>query len=90
MTLLALTACAVLAGAESLLAVGEWVTDAPPALLQRLGTVIDPLLPERSWSAESTIRRLPAEIDADAPDRRCRTVLSRSDRCRRGHTFPLG
>ncbi|MFG2425045.1 transposase family protein, partial [Streptomyces sp. NPDC048448] len=27
---LALTACAVLAGARSLLAVGEWIADAPP------------------------------------------------------------
>ncbi|HBF85301.1 MAG TPA: ISAs1 family transposase [Streptomyces sp.] len=68
-TLLALTACAVLAGARSLLAVGEWVADAPPALLERLGTVVDPLFPERSWPAESTIRRLLARIDADALDR---------------------
>lgn len=67
-TLLALTACAVLAGARSLLAVGEWVSDAPPALLERLGTVIDPLVPKRSWPAESTIRRLLARVDADALD----------------------
>lgn len=40
-TLLALTACAVLAGARSLLAVSEWVADAPPALLERLGTAVD-------------------------------------------------
>ncbi|MEU3173478.1 transposase family protein [Streptomyces sp. NPDC007000] len=69
MTLLALTACAVLAGARSLLAVGGWVAGAPPALLRRLGTVIDPLWPKRSRPAGSTIRRLPAGIDADAPDR---------------------
>ena len=30
---LALTACAVLAGATSLPAVGEWITDAPPSVL---------------------------------------------------------
>lgn len=65
-TLLALTACAVLVGARSLPAVGEWVADAPPALLERLGTVVDPLVPKRSWPAESTIRRLLASIDADA------------------------
>lgn len=34
MTVLVLTACAVLAGARSLLAMGEWVADAPPALLE--------------------------------------------------------
>ncbi|MEU8545380.1 ISAs1 family transposase, partial [Streptomyces sp. NPDC048717] len=68
MTVLALTACAVLAGAKSALAVGEWVTDAPPALLERLGAVVDPLFPKRSWPAESTIRRLLARADADALD----------------------
>ncbi|GAA3375480.1 hypothetical protein GCM10020367_43450 [Streptomyces sannanensis] len=67
-TLMALTARAVLAGARSLLAVSEWVADAPPALLERLGAV-DPLVPKRSWPAESTIRRLLARIDADALDR---------------------
>ncbi|TWG02149.1 phospholipase D-like protein [Streptomyces brevispora] len=65
-TVLALTARAVLAGARSLLAVGEWVADAPPALLERLGTVVDPLYPKRSWPAESTIRRLLARVDTDA------------------------
>ncbi|WP_240116592.1 MULTISPECIES: transposase family protein [unclassified Streptomyces] len=34
---LALTACAVLAGVTSLLAVGEWIADAPPHLLEHLG-----------------------------------------------------
>ncbi|MFI0220316.1 ISAs1 family transposase [Streptomyces lydicus] len=47
----------------------EWVADAPPALLERLGTAVDPLVPKWSWPAESTIRRLLARIDADALDR---------------------
>jgi hypothetical protein len=68
-TLLALTACAVLAGARSLLAASERVADAPPTLLERLGTAVDPLVPKRSWPAESTILRLLARIDADALDR---------------------
>ncbi|WP_405655060.1 transposase family protein [Streptomyces sp. NBC_00019] len=34
---LALTACAVLAGATSLLAVGEWITDAPEYVLEQVG-----------------------------------------------------
>lgn len=34
---LALAACAVLAGATSLLAVGEWIADAPPQVLEQLG-----------------------------------------------------
>ncbi|MFM9699319.1 ISAs1 family transposase [Streptomyces europaeiscabiei] len=67
-TVLALTACAVLAGARSLLAVSEWVADAPAEVLERLGVRVDPLFPKRSWPAESTIRRLLAGIDADALD----------------------
>jgi predicted transposase YbfD/YdcC len=66
---LALTACAVIAGARSLLAVSEWVAYAPTELLERLGIRVDPLFPEHSWPAESTIRRLLARIDADALDR---------------------
>jgi hypothetical protein len=54
-TILALTACAVLAGARSLLAVGEWVADAPPALLERLGGVVDPLFPKRSRPEEALV-----------------------------------
>ncbi|MFE1988043.1 transposase family protein [Streptomyces mirabilis] len=45
--MLALTACAVLAGATSLPAVGEWITDAPPSVLERLGVRPDPLSPKR-------------------------------------------
>ncbi|WP_244453111.1 transposase family protein [Streptomyces malaysiensis] len=45
------------------------MADAPPALLERLGTAVDPLVPKWSWPAESTIRRLLARIDVDAPDR---------------------
>ena len=44
---LALTACAVLAGARSLPAVSEWVADAPAELLERLGIRVDPLFPKR-------------------------------------------
>ncbi|MFF3069169.1 ISAs1 family transposase [Kitasatospora sp. NPDC057936] len=66
---LALTACAVLAGATSLLAVGEWIADAPAQVLEHLGVRPDPLMPERLLPAESTVRRLLARIDADALDR---------------------
>ncbi|MFD7409714.1 transposase family protein [Streptomyces sp. NPDC059866] len=66
---LALTACAVLAGATSLLAVGEWITDAPPSVLKRLGVRPDPLSPKRCLPAEATVRRLLGRIDGDALDR---------------------
>lgn len=65
---LALTACAVLAGATSLLAVGEWIADAPEYVLEQIGTGPDPLLPRRVLPAETTVRRLLARIDGDALD----------------------
>ncbi|MFE0086161.1 ISAs1 family transposase, partial [[Kitasatospora] papulosa] len=73
---LALTACAVLAGARSLLAVSEWVAEAPEELLERLGIRVDPLFPKRSWPAETTIRRVLARIDANALDRAVGTWLA--------------
>ncbi|MCP3822710.1 transposase family protein [Streptomyces sp. A3M-1-3] len=65
---LALTACAVLAGATSLLAVGEWIADAPAHVLEQAGAHLDPLLPTRVLPAETTVRRLLARIDGDALD----------------------
>ncbi|MCX5506130.1 ISAs1 family transposase (plasmid) [Streptomyces sp. NBC_00053] len=65
---LALTACAVLAGATSLLAVGEWIADAPPSVLEHLGIRPDPLFPKRCLPAETTVRRLLGRIDGDALD----------------------
>ncbi|MEV7979855.1 ISAs1 family transposase [Streptomyces sp. NPDC086519] len=66
---LALTACAVLAGATSLLAVGEWIADAPAHVLEQVGAHPDPLLPRRVLPAETTVRRLLARVDGDALDR---------------------
>ncbi|MGY4744144.1 Imm1 family immunity protein [Streptomyces sp. ATMOS53] len=66
---LTLTACAVLTGATSLLAVGEWIADAPPHVLERLGLRPDPVPPRRLVPSEATVRRLLARIDGDALDR---------------------
>ncbi|MFF5128462.1 ISAs1 family transposase [Streptomyces syringium] len=66
---LALTACAVLAGATSLAAVGECIADAPFHVLEQLGVRPDPLLPRRLAPSESAVRRLLARLDADALDR---------------------
>ncbi|MFI0930055.1 transposase family protein [Streptomyces sp. NPDC021012] len=63
---LALTACAVLAGATSLLAVGEWIADASPLVLEQLGVCSDPVLPRRLVLAEATTRRPLNRIDGDA------------------------
>jgi hypothetical protein len=66
---LALTACPVLDGASSPLAVGEWIADAPPHVLERLGLRADPVLPGRLVPAEATVRRLLGRINGDALDR---------------------
>ncbi|MFE7401687.1 ISAs1 family transposase [Streptomyces sp. NPDC057557] len=65
---LALTACAVLAGATPLLAVGEWIAGAPSSALERLGVRPDPLCPKRCLPTETTVRRLLGRIDGDALD----------------------
>ncbi|MFE7841256.1 transposase family protein [Streptomyces sp. NPDC057474] len=66
---LALAACAVLTGATSLPAISEWATDAPPAVLDRLGARRCPLSGTRPVPCETTIRRTLARLDADALDR---------------------
>lgn len=50
---LALAACAVLAGATSLLAVGEWIIDPPPHALEHVDVRLGPLFPQRSLPAET-------------------------------------
>jgi hypothetical protein len=64
---LALAACAVLAGAKSLTAIAEWAADAPAAVLTALGG------PNREPSgptapAEATVRRVMQRVDGDALD----------------------
>ncbi|MGI5193025.1 transposase family protein [Streptomyces sp. CA-288835] len=54
---LKLTACAVLAGAASLLAVGKWIADAPSAVLEHLGMRDVTLAKDRT--AAQRPRRLP-------------------------------
>ncbi|WP_308290710.1 transposase family protein [Streptomyces cellostaticus] len=52
----ALTAYAVLTGAASLLAVGEWIADALPSVLESLGIRPEPLCPKRSRPSVATVR----------------------------------
>lgn len=67
--ILALAAAAVLGGATSLLAVGEWVADAPVNMLAALGGVPDRLTGHCPVPDESTIRRVLADVDGDALDK---------------------
>jgi predicted transposase YbfD/YdcC len=65
---LAVAVCAVLAGARSLVAIGEWASDAPCQVLAALGVRRDPLTGAWRPPAEATVRRVLARIDADALD----------------------
>jgi hypothetical protein len=65
---LAVAVAAVLAGARSLVAIGEWAADAPGPVLAALGVRRDPL--RRVWRppGEATVRRVLARVDPDALD----------------------
>jgi hypothetical protein len=59
---------AVLAGARSFTAIGEWVADAPPQVMAALGIRRDPLTGRLEPPDEATIRRVLETVDPDAPD----------------------
>ncbi len=65
---LAVAVAAVLAGARSLAAIGEWAADAPGQVLAALGTRRDPLTGAWRPPAEATVRRVLARVDPDALD----------------------
>ena len=65
---LAVAACAVLAGARSLAAIGEWAADAPGQVLAALGVRRDSLTGAFRPPAEATVRRVLACVDPDALD----------------------
>jgi predicted transposase YbfD/YdcC len=67
-SLLLAAVAAVLAGARSFTAAGEWVADAPPQVLAALGVRRDPLTRRFEPPDEATIRRVLEAADADAID----------------------
>jgi predicted transposase YbfD/YdcC len=66
---LAVAVSAVLAGARSLTAIGEWASDAPGQVLAALGVRRDPWTGVWRPPGEATVRRVLARIDPDALDR---------------------
>jgi hypothetical protein len=68
-TVLAVAMPAVLAGARSLAAIGEWAGDAPGQVLAALGVRRDLLSGAWRPPGEATVRRVLAHVDADALDR---------------------
>ena len=67
-SLLLAAAAALLAGARSFAAVGEWVADAPPQVLAALGVRYNPLAGRFEPPDEATIRRVLESVDAAALD----------------------
>ena len=67
-SLLALAAAAVLAGARSFAAIGEWIADAPQRVLAVLGARFDSRRNRYLAPEESTVRRLTQQIDGDLLD----------------------
>jgi predicted transposase YbfD/YdcC len=65
---LGVAVCAVLAGARSLAAIGEWASDAPCQVLAALGVRCDPWTGVWRPPGEATVRRVLARVDADALD----------------------
>lgn len=65
---LAVAVAAVLAGARSLAAIGEWTADAPRPVLAALGVRRDPLRGDWRPPGEATVRRVLARVDPDALD----------------------
>ncbi|MEU1535954.1 transposase family protein [Streptomyces fagopyri] len=59
---------AVLAGACSLIAISEWLADAPQYVLGALGSPSDSLNGRRAVPHSGMVRRLLKRVDGDAPD----------------------
>lgn len=66
--LLCAAVAAVLTGARSLIAISEWITDAPQSVLGILGLAADPLTGVRPVPHAATLRRLMQRVDGDALD----------------------
>ncbi|WP_329303959.1 ISAs1 family transposase [Streptomyces sp. NBC_00659] len=67
--LLTAAAAAVLSGAASITAIGEWVADAPQRVLSRIGFRPDPLTGLLRVPHPTTLRLVLAAADGDALDR---------------------
>jgi predicted transposase YbfD/YdcC len=68
-SVLAAAIAAVMAGAQSFTAIGEWIADAPPPVLASLGIRRDPLTRRFEPPGEATIRRVLESVDAGVLDK---------------------
>ena len=65
---LAIAAAAVLAGSESVLAIGEWAVEAPQVVLGALGSRRSPHTGQFTAPHGDTFLHVLRAVDADAPD----------------------
>src|SRR3989440_11799310 len=87
---LAVAVCAVLAGARSFAAIGEWATDVPTGVLVALRVRRDPLTGARRPPGESTLRRVLTGIDTAALDELVGVWLSRHHQPAAGRQWRAG
>jgi hypothetical protein len=80
---------AVLAGARSLAAIGEWAADAPPAVLAALGVRFDPLAGQFQPPGEATIRRVLEAVDGGEVDSAVTSWLASSPGRPRRHVVAV-
>lgn len=79
-SVLAVAICALLSGARSFVAIGEWAEACSQSMLKRLGGSRDPRSNRVRAPSESAIRRLLQAMDAEAVDRAVSEWLRRSVR----------
>ncbi len=84
-SVLAIAAVAVLAGARSFTAVGEYAAELDQDVLGRLGVRRHPVTGRRLAPHESTLRRAVGRVDADAADAAIGGWLAGQQRARRVH-----
>lgn len=87
-SLLALAAAAVLAGARSFAAIGEWIADVPQPVLAVLGARFDTRRGRYLAPEESTVRRLTQQIDGDMLDDAISAWLTQPTRHPTGQPSP--
>ncbi|KAB1972298.1 ISAs1 family transposase [Streptomyces triticiradicis] len=75
-SLVTAAAAGVLAGARSLTAITEWISDAPAWACRALGFPVDPLTGTVSVPHPHTLRRLLVQLDGDALDQAIGTFLT--------------
>lgn len=82
-SMLAVAICAVLSGAKSYVAIGNWASLCAPEMLERLGCRRNPSTGRRQAPSEPTLRRCLQSINADIIDQALGQWLAQMSLCRK-------